>query len=785
MAISNLRKHLKTIVLLGIVVFTILTVTVLQISRNNKPPKTVITTDTVKDVGVGRIVKGVNNSEQPKVLSTEKELQYESKELKVENHKTTAAVLKWSQAGKSEGVEVELRTFDGNNWSQWIASESGDSPDDKPIEHSAIIISKDIQRVQYRFNLEGSKETPSPAVDLSEASVETIDTSKGPSLDEKPLWQRIISSIKLDNTASARNGQPTPQIYNRADWGSPEPGGSPNWIPEYRPLTRAIVHHTATTASADSAAAIRAIWQYHTQSKDWGDIGYNYLVDQQGRIFQGRYFDAGYADKNNVDVVAGHAYGNNYGTTGIAVLGDFTNSDPSGAALNSIARMAAYKLGAYNINPGDGTNLIGHRDVVATACPGARLYPQLGALRSIASSLFPAYQVRPFTWQYDTQYAYTDETKTTPVNLMNATRGQRVFVGIRAKNVGTEVWHNTGLNAVKVGTSNPQDRNSKFCDPSWLGCNRPAVLKEPEVEVGNVGTFEFWYNVPVSGGNFNEYFNLLAEGAMWMNDPGLYFGTYAPPPIYTWQFTDQFAYTDNSKTNSVNLANLVPGQRVYVGYQAKNTGNVAWTNTGGNAVKSGASNPRGRSSPFCDASWPDCTRSALLKESSVAPGAIGTFEFWYKAPSNYGEYREYYTPVAEGIAWMNDLGLNFYTRVISASLSTPDTDRLIINQQLNTNQSIISKDGRYRLVTQSDGNLVLYSPNRYLWASNTMGKASARAIMQGDGNIVLYDSQNNAYWSSGTAGRGQSFLVLQNDGNLVAYDYFNRPIWYTGTNGRL
>lgn len=785
MAITKIRTKQVAIVITAVISVATLVGSGFYLLNNRTPQKTVITTGTVKEPGVGRIINGTNKSQQPKVLFTEEELQFESKELAVENPKTTAAVLKWSQDGTGEGVEVELRTYDGNDWSEWIASESGDSPDDKPIEHSAIIISKDIQKVQYRFNLEGTKEAPSAAIDLTNASIETIDTSKGPSLDSKPIWQKIISSMKLENTADARSGQPVPHIYNRADWGSPEPGGTPNWQPEYRPLTRAIVHHTATTASADSAAAVRAIWQYHTQSNGWGDIGYNYLVDQQGRIFQGRYFDAGYADANNVDVVAGHAYGNNYGTTGIAALGDFTNANPSGASLNSIARVASYKLGAYNINPGDGSNLVGHRDVLSTACPGAKLYPQLGTIRSIASSLFPTYQIRPFAWQYDSQYAYTNENKTTSVDLMNASRGQRVYVGIKAKNVGTEVWRNNGQNPVKLGTSNPQDRSSSMYDNTWPNPTRPALLQEAEVEVGEIGTFEFWYNIPVGGGSYSEYFNLVAEGSMWMNDLGLHFKTYAQPPTFTWQLMNQYAYTDETKTTGISSSQMTPGQRIFVGYRVKNTGDVTWTNTGENAVKSGASSPRGRSSSFCDSTWPNCTRSSLLKEPSVAPGAIGTFEFWLKAPNALGEYREYFTPISENIAWMNDIGLNFYVQVTSPALTVQDTDRLVVNQQLTANQSIVSKDGRFRLVMQSDGNLVLYSPNRYLWASGITGRASAKAIMQGDGNIVLYDAQNRAYWSSGTAGRGQSYLIVQDDGNVVAYSSYNQPIWYTGTSGRL
>src|SRR5690606_3521403 len=121
----------------------------------------------------------------------------------------------------------------------------------------------------------------SPVINLANVTVLAIDTSRGPVVGEKPFWQKLLSSAKLEQPANASRINPTtPQIYSRSDWGSPEPNSSPNWDPEYRPLTRAIVHHTASTPSADTAASIRAIWYYHTQSNGWGDIGYNYLVDR-------------------------------------------------------------------------------------------------------------------------------------------------------------------------------------------------------------------------------------------------------------------------------------------------------------------------------------------------------------------------------------------------------------------------------------------------------------------------------------------------------------------------
>jgi GH25 family lysozyme M1 (1,4-beta-N-acetylmuramidase) len=100
-------------------------------------------------------------------------------------------------------------------------------------------------------------------------------------------------------------------------------------------------------------------------------------------------------------------------------------------------------------------------------------------------------------------------------------------------------------------------------------------------------------------------------------------------------------------------------------------------------------------------------------------------------------------------------------------------------------QSEKSCGGRYSLIMQTDGNLVLYDGSTAIWATGTEGKQGYMAVMQGDGNFVLYDRHSVALWSSGTAGHGGADLAVQADGNLVVYAPSSGPaLWDTGTNGR-
>lgn len=102
----------------------------------------------------------------------------------------------------------------------------------------------------------------------------------------------------------------------------------------------------------------------------------------------------------------------------------------------------------------------------------------------------------------------------------------------------------------------------------------------------------------------------------------------------------------------------------------------------------------------------------------------------------------------------------------------------------SSNQAIISQDKRYRLVQQSDSNLVLYNErNEALWANGMWNRGVTRTIMETDGNLVSYDASNNSLWASNTFRNPGAYLIMQDDGNLVIYSG-TRAIWATGTQGQ-
>lgn len=256
-----------------------------------------------------------------------------------------------------------------------------------------------------------------------------------------------------------------------------------------------------------------------------------------------------------------------------------------------------------------------------------------------------------FTWDPVSQQAFTDDTKTTTLDTSNLLPGMRGYMVVRVKNVGTQTWQKGKVN---LATSSPGDRDSYFFDSRWYGRTRPATLKEDTVAPGQIGTFEFWITVTKTG-IYKEYFSLVAEGITWMNDWGLYYYYKVNKPTYLWEPVEQKVYTDQNKTTAERLDDSsIPGSKHYAVFRVKNVGNMTWYK---GQVRVGTTGDR--TSAIRDASWISGQRAATLKEDTVAPGQIGTFEFWINTPTQWGRYKEYFNIVVEGVTWMNDLGMHF------------------------------------------------------------------------------------------------------------------------------
>lgn len=195
----------------------------------------------------------------------------------------------------------------------------------------------------------------------------------------------------------------------------------------------------------------------------------------------------------------------------------------------------------------------------------------------------------------------------------------------------------------------------------------------------------------------------------------------------------------------------------------------------------GTSSPNDRSSLFYDNSWLNSVRPAGMVESAVAPGEVGTFNFTLHAPAQTGTYNEYFNLVADGVSWLNDLGLFFTVNVVTPVVATNSQNTgLATGQILQVGHYLLSPDTQSVLELFPNGNLVLFSNFKQVWTNNVNNGNASFVVMQSDGNLVEYDKSGNPLWSTNTSGGGNQ-IQLQTDGNLVMYSSGGQPLWFTST----
>ncbi len=301
--------------------------------------------------------------------------------------------------GGEADIAVRTRLGDGA-WSDWtpVPAHADHAPDPgrgEPLSGTSSdpIWAGEADRLQYRSSrrLEG----------LRLHFVNTRGTATAADRARTGL-RRLVNrgAIAVGGLARAQPGGERPPIARRSSW-----GGNRHCAPRARPSTgtvrAALVHHTVNTngyTAADVPAMILGICRYHRDSNGWDDIGYNFVVDRFGKIWEGR---AGGIDRA---VIGAQAQGFNSQTTGIANLGTHTDVRQARVALNSIARLIRWKLplhgqptsGQVTVTSAGGPasryaagrqvslqRVSGHRDTGRTACPGDALYAQLPDLRRL------------------------------------------------------------------------------------------------------------------------------------------------------------------------------------------------------------------------------------------------------------------------------------------------------------------------------------------------------------------------------------------------------------------
>lgn len=199
----------------------------------------------------------------------------------------------------------------------------------------------------------------------------------------------------------ARPGLRPPSVVTRAEWGADE--SLRTSARRFDTVRGIVVHHTANPWTGDSGADLRTVYRQHLKREDgiWGDIGYHFLIDPEGTVYEGRWardYEPGEAhdghDQDGRLVHGVHAQGFNYGTAGIALMGDHRSVKPSVPALASLVGLVAWLCDRHGLDPladrahvdASGTwwpqaTIVGHRSVSDTVCPGRMAFDILPDLR--------------------------------------------------------------------------------------------------------------------------------------------------------------------------------------------------------------------------------------------------------------------------------------------------------------------------------------------------------------------------------------------------------------------
>jgi hypothetical protein len=297
-------------------------------------------------------------------------------------------------------ARVELRSSDGHGWSRWApAGDHGHAPEGVRFAGEQVgdpLWTGGSTLVQLRSNRA-----------LARTSISCVDVSGGVGARRQALATGPIAlpaALPLAApTLPAGSGQP-PIIARRA-WA--QGISAPEVAPQYGAVEMAFVHHTDSPngySPGEVPAMLRAIYAFHRYVRGWDDIGYNFVIDLYGRIFEAR---AGGIDE---PVAGAQAGGYNLVSTGVAVLGEFASTQISQSAATALQRLLAWKLSLHGIpcagrvtvrvNPAGARysryprgahvslpHIAGHREADTTDCPGDALYAQLSSIRSRAERL--------------------------------------------------------------------------------------------------------------------------------------------------------------------------------------------------------------------------------------------------------------------------------------------------------------------------------------------------------------------------------------------------------------
>ena len=332
--------------------------------------------------------------------------------------------LHWKEnIANDASITASVRTSnDGENFSDWTQAmvELDEGRNDMKNEEifAALVGTKktNFAQAKIEFSQIGGKN-----IKLKEFSLTFLNSAEESAQEVKKLSlapNSMAEGVAVEKTSSG--GQKV-AVISREEWGANEDyrldrKGKEEWPRSYHGTRKIVIHHTADEISngelnlTDNMATVRSTYYYHAVTQNWGDIGYNALVDAAGNVYEGRYGTHGTSptrtspapdDIMTLDVEAGHTAGFNSGSFGVAAMGNFMTYDIQVPQREGLKKAIAFVADSRGIDiqgysdflKYDGTwkedmfNVAAHRDLTSTLCPGDRLWAQMTPIKSETDNL--------------------------------------------------------------------------------------------------------------------------------------------------------------------------------------------------------------------------------------------------------------------------------------------------------------------------------------------------------------------------------------------------------------